>query len=361
MAADVQTTVVGSHSVPDWYEPLHRAVVRSELDPETFAEAKAWAARAAVKDQELAGIDIVSDGELFRRDDNRCGPPNAMINHFAAKIPGFARTLRDKSGITPVAPEAVLPAPVIEDELRPADLGLVQELSFLRETTRRAVKIALTGPHMFGCVAWDEHYGTREEVAGAMADVLNAELRRLDAAGCDVVQLDEPIVWFLRDDQPWAIDCINRSFAGVATARRALHVCQGNYNSDPTQHCGIRIFPADFEAILPILEGTEVDIVLLAFASLEVCDLAPLREFPRDKAYGVGVVDVQSHEVESAEEVAASIERVARALDGAEVIAAPDCGLNHLPRDVAFAKLRALAAGAALVRGTPLASAGVSS
>ncbi len=345
------TTVVGSYTVPDWYETLGRAVERGRLSPEAFADAKGWAARAAVKDQEAAGIDVVSDGELFRRDDNRFGPPNAMINHFAGRIPGFSGELREKRGITPVAPEASLPAPVVVDELRPAPLGLVDELVFLRSATDRPVKIALAGPHMFACIAWDEHYGAREHVAAAMAEVVNAEFLRLDAAGCDVIQLDEPIVWFLAQDQEWAVRCINRCFEGVSRARRALHLCQGNYNPDPAQHVGLRIFPSPFEAILPVLEGAEVDVLLLAFSGLGIENLAALREFPRDKAYGVGAVDVQTHEVESPDAVAATLERVGAELDASELIAVPDCGLNHLPRDIAFAKLRSLAQGAALARG----------
>ena len=357
MRDGLETTVIGSYTVPDWYAELAQAVAEGRLAPEEFAAAKAWAARAAVKDQEAAGIDVVSDGELFRRDDNRFGPPNAMINHFARKIPGFSGELREKRGITPVAPDAALPAPVVVDELRPAPLGLVDELAFLRETTEQPVKIALTGPHMFACVAWDEHYGAREELAEAMSGVLNDELRRLDAAGCDVIQLDEPIVWFLAEDRDWAIRCVNRCFEGVTHARRALHLCQGNYNPDPAEHVGLRIFPSAFEAVVPLVEAAEVDLVLLAFSGLGVDDLAPLRELPRGKAYGVGAIDVQSHAVETPEQVAATLERVAAELDGCDLVAAPDCGLNHLPRDVAFAKLQALAAGAALVRGEPAASA----
>jgi 5-methyltetrahydropteroyltriglutamate--homocysteine methyltransferase len=337
--------------VPDWFAALAEAVADGRTPAEAFADAKAWAARAAVKDQERAGVDVVSDGELFRRDDNRFGPPNAMINYFAAKIPGFSGELRMKTGITPVAREAGLPAPVVVDELRPAPLGLIDELAFSRETTGRRVKIAMTGPHMFACVAWDEHYGSREALASAMAEVVNAELRALDAAGCDVIQLDEPILWFLTEDQEWGIRCINKCFEDVRNAQRALHLCQGNYNPDPDQHIGLRIFPSPFEAILPLLDGAEVDSVLLAFSGLGVDELAPLRDFPRDKSYGVGAIDVQRHEVESAQDVARTLEEVGTALAGCDLIAVPDCGLNHLPRDIAFAKLRALAQGAALVRG----------
>ena len=107
MEGTLETMVIGSYTVPDWYEELARAVAEGRLPAEEFAAAKAWAARAAVKDQEAAGIDVVGDGELFRRDDNRFGPPNAMINHFAAKIPGFSGELR--AALEPYAVAGVSP------------------------------------------------------------------------------------------------------------------------------------------------------------------------------------------------------------------------------------------------------------
>lgn len=350
MAAKMITTVVGSYTVPDWYPVLQEAVAAGKIPSEAFRDAKAAAARAAIKDQENAGVDIVSDGELFRRDDNRFGPPNAMINHFAAKIPGFSGELRPKTGISPVAPDASLPAPVVVKRLEPAPLGLLEELRFLRETTDRRVKIAMTGPHMFARVAWDEHYRDPEALALDMAAVINAELRRLDEAGCDVIQLDEPILWLLAGDQPWGIRAINTCFRGVKRSKRALHVCQGNYNPDPSAHVGLRIFPAEFSSILPVLQGARVDVILMAFASLRVEDLSSLRDFPGGKMLGVGAVDVQSHRVETADEVAGTVRRVAEILGPKRVWVNPDCGLNHLPREVAFAKLKAMAEGARLVQ-----------
>jgi len=353
MAAPLTTTVVGSYSVPDWYPALQEAVANGKLPPEAFRDAKAVAARAAVKDQEAAGVDVVSDGELFRRDDNRFGPPNAMINYFAGKIPGFSGELRPRTGVTPVAPNAVLPAPVVTERLTPAPLGLVEELAFLRRTTDRRVKIAMTGPHMFARVVWDKHYRNPEALATDMAAVINAELRRLDEAGCDVIQLDEPILWFLADDQAWGIRAINACFQGVKRAKKALHVCQGNYNPDPSAHVGIRIFPAEFAAILPVLKGADVDVVLMAFASLRVEDLAALRNFPKNKSLGVGAVDVQTHRVETPEEVEKTLRRVATVVAPERLWVNPDCGLNHLPRDVAFGKLQAMASGAAAIREAP--------
>jgi 5-methyltetrahydropteroyltriglutamate--homocysteine methyltransferase len=355
MAAPLTTTVIGSYTVPDWYPALQEAVAAGKLPPEAFRDAKAVAARAAVKDQEAAGVDVVSDGELFRRDDNRFGPPNAMINYFAGKIPGFSGEFRPRTGVTPVAPNAVLPSPVVTGRLTPVPLGLVEELSFLRQTTNRPVKIAMTGPHMFARVACDEHYRKPEALAMDMAAVINAELRRLDEAGCDVIQLDEPILWFLADDQPWGILAINTCFQGVKRAKKALHVCQGNYNPDPSARRGIRIFPAEFAAILPVIKGAEVDVVLMAFASLRVEDITALRNFPEGKSLGVGAVDVQSHRVETPGEVEKTIRRVAAVVSSERLWVNPDCGLNHLPRDIAFGKLGAMTAGARLVREAPAA------
>lgn len=341
------TTMIGSYSVPDWYHTLQKAAQAGELASELFNDAKSVATRAAVKDQELAGLDIVCDGELFRRDNNQFGPPNAMIHSFAAKIPGFSKEFR--SGPS-VAPEADLPAPVIRGKLEPVPLGLVNELNFLRTITDKPVKIAMAGPHMFARIVWDEYYGSPERVAMEMAAVINAELRRLDEAGCESVQIDEPILWFLAQDQEWGIRALNACFAGVKRAKKVLHVCQGNYNPDPDAHLGMRIFPADFSAILPVMQQVDVDLILMAFVSLEKDGQALLKNFPQDKQLGVGVVDVQNHRVETSEEVAQTLLRVASFINPERLWVTPDCGLNHLPRDIAFAKLSAMVSGAQLAR-----------
>ena len=344
------TTVVGSYSVPDWYPVLQERVEQGALLPSAFGDAKEIAALGAIKDQETAGIDLISDGEMFRRDDNRFGPPNAMINYFAAKIPGFSGELRDRSGITPLDPSASLPAPVVTGQLRPMPLGLVEELRFLRRYTSHPVKIAMTGPHMFARIVWDEQYGSPETLAMEMAKIINAELRRLDRAGCDVIQLDEPLLWFRPDDQAWGIKAVNACFQGVKRAKKALHVCQGNYNPDPAAHRGLRVFPSEFEAILPVMQEAHVDLVLMAFAGLKEIDISVLKDFPKNKMIGVGAVDVQDHRVETAAQVARTIRRVLKYVPAKRLFVCPDCGLNHLPRPVAFGKLQAMVRGAALVR-----------
>lgn len=349
------TTVIGSYCVPDWYPALQDAVSKGSLSKEAFQDAKACAAQAAILDQTRAGIDVISDGELFRRSDNCYGPPNAMINYFADKITGFSGEHRDKSGITPVAPEASFPAPVVTGALKPTKLGLTDELGFLRANSDKQVKIAMTGPHMFACISWDEHYKDIEALAKDMAKVINSEFTALDDAGCDIIQLDEPVIWFAAQHQKWAIEAINACFSGIKRSKKALHVCQGNYNQDPKAHKGLRIFPAEFKAIIPVLEQSDIDIALMTFTSLGE-DPSILKEFPKNKIIGLGVIDVQNHEIESPEKIAKSIDQITKFIDVNRLWLTPDCGLNHLPRDIAFKKLSALKEGARIF-GMQLAAA----
>jgi len=237
---------------------------------------------------------------------------------------------------------------VLTGKLEPSDLGLVHELKFVKEHSHLPVKIAVTGPHMFARVVFNEHYKDEKELAFDMARLLNAEILRLDAAGCDIIQLDEPILWFLTGDQEWGIQAINMCFDGVKHAKKALHLCQGNYQPDPAAHKGLRIFPSQFNDVLPIIKGANVDIIVLAFSSFDEKDISVLKDFPADKTLAIGVVDVQTNTIESPEAVLHVLQRIGEFLPKNRMMAVPDCGLNHLPRDVAFHKLQAMVAGAKL-------------
>ena len=344
------TSVVGSYTVPDWFEALGHAVERGEITPEVFRDAKEVAARAAIKDQERAGVDVITDGELFRRSDNRHGPPNAMINYFTAKIPGFSDEIRRRENISPVDPSAFHPAPVVVDELQPANLGLTEELSFLRQHTDRPVKITMTGPHMFAKIAWNEFYASDKDLAFALARIINAEFCRLDEAGCDFIQLDEPLFWLMPQDLSWAIEAVNACFEGVARAKRGLHLCQGNYNVDPTAHVGRRLFPGDYKAIFPQILEAKVDQLVTVSVSVGIEELEVFPMYQAEIEVGVGIVDVQNHRIESAEEVADRIRLALKYVPPERLVLNPDCGLNHLPRHVAFGKLSAMSTAAKMVR-----------
>ncbi len=346
--AAIKTMTVGSYSVPDWYHPLYTLVGEGKMQEGVFREAQQAAARAAIKDMEAAGLDWVGDGELCRRCDNYFGPPNAMINAFASRIPGFSPSLRPRPELADpdVEDDEGMPAPVVSGALSYAPLGLVDEFRTIRAMTDRKIKVTMTGPHMFTRVAFNDHYPDLAEFGTAMADIINQELRQLDDAGCDAIQLDEPVLWFMPDDHSWALELVNRCFAGVNNALKVVHVCQGNYNANPDPHVGIRVFPSVFDNILPVFQHADVDLFLMAFSGLEEEDISMLGKFPENKCLGVGSINVHSHDIEHPEQVADTLKRVMAYIPQDRLLTNPDCGLNHLPRDIAFAKLGAMVQGA---------------
>ncbi|MGA8179174.1 MAG: hypothetical protein WB792_03895, partial [Desulfobacterales bacterium] len=152
------TTVVGSYSVPRWYESLEKQVENGTLSKLDMADAQFRATQAAILDQELAGIDIITGGEMHRRTNNRHAPPNAMLNYFWEKIPGFSKETRPKP-ITSKDPSVFHPAAVCTGPVGDADLGLVDEFKTVSKYAKKDVKITMTGPHMLAKVAHDEYYG----------------------------------------------------------------------------------------------------------------------------------------------------------------------------------------------------------
>ena len=152
------TTVIGAHSVPRWYEALDRLVASGQLRPGDFADAQLRATQAAILEQEIAGIDVITGGEMHRRTHNRHAPPNAMLNHFWQKIPSFQGETKPKP-ITPHDPNVFHPAAICRGPIiDTVDLGLVDEFKTVSAFARKPVKITMTGPHLLAAVAYDEYY-----------------------------------------------------------------------------------------------------------------------------------------------------------------------------------------------------------
>src|ERR1044072_7989952 len=187
------TTVIGAHSVPDWYESLDRLISVGQLSMTAMADAQYRATQAAVLDQELAGIDVVTGGEMHRRTHNRHAPPNAMLNHFWQRIPAFQGATRPKP-ITPHDPNVFHPAATcrarIADNL---DLGLADEFRMVSALTRKPVKITMTGPHMLSKVAYDEHYNDIGAMMADLATLLRHNFGMLAGAECKHIQAEEPL------------------------------------------------------------------------------------------------------------------------------------------------------------------------
>jgi 5-methyltetrahydropteroyltriglutamate--homocysteine methyltransferase len=225
------TTVIGAYSVPDWYEALDRLVAVGQLSLGSMADAQFRAGEAAIHDQELAGIDVVTGGEMHRRTHNRHSPPNAMLNYFWQKIPAFQGSTRPKA-ITPRDPDVFHPAATCRDRIdETIDLGLVDEFNMVSALTRRPVKITMTGPHMLGKVAYDEYYNDLPGMMTDLSKLLRYNFKLLAAAGCKNIQIDEPM-FTLSDEQEVlaAVQAINLAIEDLPDdVHVSMHICQGNY------------------------------------------------------------------------------------------------------------------------------------
>ncbi len=333
------TTLVGSYPQPDWLIDRPRLLstmpprVRMEslwsVDSEWLEQAQDDATLLAIRDQERAGIDIVSDGEMRRE---------SYSNRFATALggvdmdtPGYVTS---RAGHTVPVPRVVGPI----ERLRPVE---VRDVEFLRANTDRPIKITVPGPFTMAQQAKNEFYATDAELALAYAEVLNAEMRDLFAAGANVVQVDEPYMQ-ARPEQARAY--------GVAALTRALHDLPGTTAVHICFGYGMVVKgrPAEGYSFLAELGETPAQIISVetAQSNLDCSSLSPLRH----QAVMLGVLDLSTSDVESGQLVAARIRRALPYVDVTRLIIAPDCGMKYLPRDAAFAKMCSMVEGARIVR-----------
>jgi 5-methyltetrahydropteroyltriglutamate--homocysteine methyltransferase len=333
------TTVVGAHSVPRWYEALDRQVALGHLGAGDFADAQLRATQAAILEQEIAGIDIITGGEMHRRTHNRHAPPNAMLNHFWQKIPSFQGETKPKP-ITRHDPNVFHPAAVCRGPIPDnVDLGLVQEFNTVSSFARRPVKITMTGPHLLAAVAYDEYYNDVRRMMADFGKLLHQNFRKLAQAGCKHIQIDEPYFTPSGEEEvASAVDVINMAIEGLPDEIHVLvHICQGNYAVGPDYdgQIGHRYFDAGrYKADLVCKIDCD--------AFLVEHDMTPHFEgCLGNKQLGVGAVDVQAPNVETGEQVAERI-RAHKWLTAEQTIVTSSCGFNHLPRHIALGKLRAM-------------------
>jgi 5-methyltetrahydropteroyltriglutamate--homocysteine methyltransferase len=338
MAKRVRTAVVGSYPQPDWL--VDRALLKKHMAPRVrvrdiwrvpepyLEQAQDDATIVAIRDQERAGIDIVTDGEIRRE---------SYSNRFANALEGIDR---ERIGQVVGRTGATIPVPLVTGPIRRIAPVEVRDVAFLRAHTDRTIKITLPGPFTMTQQAVDEHYGDERKLALAFADAVNAEVRDLFAAGADVVQLDEP---WLQARAPaarrYGLEAIDRALAGVE-GTTALHLCFG-------YAALVKDKPDDGYAFLAELERSSVRQVSIEAAQPHL-DLTVLDAL-RSKDVMVGVLDLADPAIETADVVAARIRAALEVVPPERLIATPDCGMKYLPRATAFGKLRALAEGAALV------------
>ncbi|WP_285659659.1 hypothetical protein [Actinomycetospora sp. NBRC 106375] len=332
------TTVVGSWPVPEWLERLKTDWFRSRMSRTQLDGVHDCAVTAAIKDQELTGLDIVTDGELRRDND---------VDYLLARIPGIAIPQPAKDFYYDYYDARVRTSPVAPVPPDDAGLGLDADLAFTRARTDRPVKFSLTGPFSLAHRVSDTVHDDPAELVRAIARVLGGVAGALRDAGADVLQIDEPFLAGYPEQVGLAVEAINIVTRDVGTTGRdvtwALHVCYGNRYARP-------LWEGHYDFLFPAVLDAHVDQLVLEFARKGDEDLPVIARSGWDRALGLGVIDVKSHTVETPELVAARIHRALDLVPAERLVINPDCGLRHLPTAVATAKLRAMVEGTARVR-----------
>jgi 5-methyltetrahydropteroyltriglutamate--homocysteine methyltransferase len=338
------TTVVGSFSVPEWLERLKTDFYQRRISSAYLQEIHEVAIKAALKDQEKAGVEIVSDGELRRDND---------LDYFLARMPGVEIPHLAKAFYYDYFDAYVRhPLPARDDT---ESLGLVEDLRFTLEYTSQPVKFSLTGPYSLSRRVHNEAYPEQTDLVMDFARILNREAKALAEAGAAILQVDEPFLAGYPEHVDLAIRAVNAVFEGVGEGtngpKRALHVCYGNRYARPA-------WEGHYDFLFPAVLDAQIDQLVLELARRGDEDLELFKRYPSDHlALGLGVIDVKSFQVEPAEVVAARIRRGLDVLPPDRLLVNPDCGLRHLPPEAARAKLRAMRDGADLVRAEVLGHA----
>ncbi len=325
------TTVVGSYPVPEWMERLKTEYFRGKMSHAQLQDVHDMAIKAALRDQELAGIDIVSDGELRRDND---------LDYFFARMPGveIAHTAKDfYFDYYDTRVSAPLPSP---DGRVP--LGLADDFAFTASQTDQPIKFSFTGPFSLSRRLSNEAYPDRRDLVLAIAEFLNAEAHALAARGARLLQIDEPFLAGHPHEVATAVEAINVVTAGVDVTW-GLHVCYGNRYARPS-------WEGHYDFLFPAVMDAAVDQLVLEFARKGYDDLTVVAKHGWDRALGVGVVDVKSGQVESPDLIASRIRGALELVPADRLVINPDCGLRNLSGPVARAKLVAMVAGTEQVR-----------
>jgi 5-methyltetrahydropteroyltriglutamate--homocysteine methyltransferase len=331
-------SLVGSYAQPEWlidraklagrFPPRVRARELWRVAPEHLAQAQDDATVLAIRAQERAGLDLVTDGEMRRE---------SYSNHFATALEGVdvdhPGTALDRSGHPNPVPR------IVGDIHRPGPVQ-VRDLEFLRAHTDRPVKMTVPGPFTMSQQAQDDHYGDPEAAAMGYAAAVNAEVRDLFAAGADVVQIDEPYLQARPDAaRAYGLAALNAALDGV-TGTTAVHLCFG-------YAAIIHERPSGY-SFLPELAACPVQQISIETAQSGL-DLGVLADLA-GKTIILGAVDLSTPEVETAEVVAGRVRRAYPFAPPERLVIAPDCGMKYLPRESADGKMRAMVGAAALLR-----------
>lgn len=334
----IPTTLVGSYPQPEWLinrerlgkqmPPRVRVQDLWRVAPEWLEQAQDDATLLAIRDQERAGLDILTDGEIRRE---------SYSNRFATALDGLdldhPGTITSRSG-------HLVQVPRVVGQIRRRHPVQVRDVQFLRANTDRKIKITVPGPFTMSSQAVDEYYKNGADLALGYAAAVNEEIKDLFDAGADVVQIDEPYMQANPTKaREYGVQALNRALEGVR-GTTAVHICFG--------YAALVAGRPEGYSFLPELAETTAQQISIETAQSNL-DCAVLEKLP-GKTIILGVLDLGTHQVETPEVVAARIRKALKYVPAERIIAAPDCGMKYLPREVAFGKMQALVAGARLVR-----------
>jgi len=330
----IKTTVVGSYPVPDWL-----AAAPSE-------QALTDATRVVIDTQEQAGIDLVCDGELYRFDLNH-PETNGMIEYFVRPMSGIRADIGFSEWLAYSKASGMRfrarPPGVVDGPVGAGTLNLSIPCARARALATKPFKFTLTGPHMLAKTLHDVHYRNPGKLAHAIADVLAAQVKHLNA---DVVQVDEANLPGHPDEWKWAAGAMNKVLKAIPKgAKGAVHLCFGNYGGQSIQK-------GSWAKLMDYLNALHADHIVMECAHRPPEELAVFKDLDRRIGFGLGAVDIKRTEVESADQVARAIERAEKLLGRGRVkYIHPDCGFWMLKRNIADGKIRALVAGRDLYEG----------
>jgi len=330
------TSVIGSYAWPAWLHTALAAAQRGEYGPEDMRETQDDAVDLALRDQEEAGVDIITDGEMRR------------VGFFTAEFYGHMTGLRELPALRKVGVSGhdQRESYTADSEIAaPKGLGLLEEWNYVRTRTRKPLKMTCPGPYtLAGRVKPGNAYKDRIEVAYRLAELINAELRTLVNAGVTFIQLDEPsyAVHSLKNSPQEFVKLFNAAVQGVQ-AKISVHMCFGNFVGRP-------VAKRAYRPLFPHILDMRADQFALEFANREMAEHDLWKEFPNDKELAVGVVDVKNYYVETPDDVAERIRPFLKVIDPGKLTVTPDCGFSQTARFVARAKLKAMVAGAEIVR-----------
>ncbi|WMR34828.1 methionine synthase [Metapseudomonas otitidis] len=331
------TSTAGSLPKPSWLAEPETLWSPWKLQGDALSDGKQDALRLSLQEQQQAGIDIVSDGEQTRQH---------FVTTFIEHLGGVDFEKRETVRIRDRYDASV---PTVVGAVSRQKPVFVDDARFLRQQTGQPIKWALPGPMTMIDTLFDAHYGSREELAWEFATLLNQEARELEAAGVDIIQFDEPAFNVFFDDvNDWGIAALERAIEGLQ-CETAVHICYGygiKANTDWKKTLGSEW--RQYEAVFPKLQASGIDIVSLECHNARVP--MELIELIRGKKVMVGAIDVATHAIETPEEVADTLRKALQFVEADKLYPCTNCGMAPLPRQVARGKLRALSAGADIVR-----------